>query len=62
MSFVLGGSHPGMAGVGTPLRALHIELSSTAKGPAARRGMMAGTSEVPKPNAFCEEAPMVPEG
>jgi hypothetical protein len=56
------GSHPGMAGVGPPLRALHIELSSTAKGPAARRGMMAGTSEVPRPNVFCEKATRVPEG
>jgi len=41
-----------MAGLVTRLRALHIELSSTAKGPAATRGMMAGTSESPS-GTFC---------
>src|SRR5664279_1787262 len=53
MSFVLGGPTPGMAGVGDPpLRALHIELSSTAKGPAATRGDDGRDFGVPKRNVL----------
>ncbi len=61
MSFVLGGPTPGMAGLVTPLRALHIELSSTAKRTGSYEGDDGRDFGVPS-GTFCEEVPMIPEG